>query len=69
MAPCINQKVLNNCLCDFKNAHTGLGIDQLWKMYSDDEKDKIYLAQVKNYNDVDVDKKSENYKLFIKNCT
>ena len=29
------------------------------------EKDKIYLAQVKNYSDVDVDKKSENYKSFI----
>ena len=30
-----------------------------------DEKDKIYLAQVKNYSDVDIDKKSENYKSFI----
>ena len=30
-----------------------------------DEKDKIYLAQVKNYSDVDLDKKSENYKSFI----
>ena len=30
-----------------------------------DEKDKIYLAQVKNYRDVEVDKKSENYKSFI----
>ena len=30
-----------------------------------DEKDRIYLAQVKNYRDVDIDKKSENYKSFI----
>lgn len=43
MAPCISQKVLKNCLCDFKNAHTGLGIDQLWKMYSNNEKDKIVI--------------------------
>jgi len=30
-----------------------------------DEKDKIYLAQIKNFIDVNLDKNTENYKLFI----
>ena len=30
-----------------------------------DEKDKIYLAKIKKYNDVKLDKNTENYKLFI----
>ena len=30
-----------------------------------DEKDKIYLAKIKNFSDLDVDKNSENYKSFI----
>ena len=30
-----------------------------------DEKDNIYLAQVKNYKDINLDKNSENYKSFI----
>ena len=29
-----------------------------------DEKDKLYLAKIKKYSDVKLDKDSENYKLF-----
>ena len=30
-----------------------------------DEEDKIYLAKIKNFNDIDLDKNSDKYKLFI----
>ena len=31
-----------------------------------DEKDKIYLVQIKNYKDVELDKNADIYKSFIK---
>ena len=31
-----------------------------------DEEDKIYLAKIKNFKDVNLNKDSEDYKLFIK---
>ncbi len=30
-----------------------------------DEKDKIYLAKIKKYNDIEINKETKDYKLFI----